>query len=132
MEQQHTPQILKLAEKRTISARTNAEFLNEVVGTKYKQWYKSGYKLSSNTLIWMVRIDNKSRQGWKNIWIDDDTILERFEVGNYSLSTDVKEPYRIVVEIQEGWSGRKYIIHGLFKCVKDETTSTKHLWKREI
>lgn len=132
MEQKHTPQILKLAEKRTISARTNAEFLNEVVGTKYKQWYKSGYKLSSNTLIWMVRIDNKIRQGWKNVWIDDDTILERFEGGNYSLSTDVKELYRIVVEIQEDSTGRKYIIHGLFKCIKDETTSTKHLWKREI
>ena len=132
MEQQHTPQILKLAEKRTISARTNAEFLNEVVGTKYKQWYKSGYKLSSNTLIWMIRIDNKLRQGWQNVWLDEDTILEQFIGGNYSLDTCVKEHYRIVVEIKDGLFGREYKIHGLFKCVKEETTSKKHLWKREI
>ena len=133
MEQKHTPQILKLAEKRTISARTNAEFLNEVVGTNYKQWYKSGYILTSNTIIWMPRIDNKKRKGWRNKWLDDNTILENFEGGDYSSDTSVKHPYRIVAEIiDDRYCGRKYKICGIFKYIKEESTSTKHLWKRDI
>lgn len=81
MEQKHTPQILKLAEKRTVSARTNSEFLNEVVGTKYIQWYRSVYKISPNIIIWMIRINGKEHDGWINTWIDDDTILEEY-MGN--------------------------------------------------
>ena len=132
MEAKHTPQILKLAENRTITADTNAEFLNEVVGTNYIQWYKSGYTLSSNTIIWMPRIDGKIRKGWRNIWLDENTILEEFLGGDYRLDPVVKHPYRIVAEIQESYFGRNYVIKGMFKYAKEESTSTKHLWKRDI
>lgn len=133
MEQKHTPQILKLAEKRTVCARTNAEFLNEVVGTNYIQWYKSGYTLSSNTIIWMPRITGKICMGWRNIWLDENTILEEFLGGDYRSDPAVKHPYRIVAEIiDDRYRGRRYKICGIFKYIKEESTSTKHLWKRDI
>ena len=133
MEQKHTPQILKLAEERTISARTNAEFLNEVVGTNYKQWYKSGYILTSNTIIWMPRINGENHSNWINIWFDNNTIHEEY-VGNSAFQdTRVKHPYRIVAEIiDDRYCGRKYKICGIFKYIKEESTITKHIWKRCI
>lgn len=134
MEAKHTPQILKLAEKRTITADTNAEFLNALLGKDYKLIRRSGYKLSANILLWMIKIDGKVHSSWKNSWIDDCTILEEYVGTQSSRETDVKEPYRIVAEIKDGLFGRKYIIHGLFRCIEEKTENciVKHLWIKDI
>lgn len=134
MEQKHTPQILKLAEKRTISARTNFELVNLLLNKDLKGLQQSGYKVSSNILLWMIHIDGKTRNDWRNTWRDNDTILEEYVGNDNYKETVVKEPYRIVAEIKDGLFGRKYIIHGIFRCIEEKTENciVKHLWIKDI
>ena len=48
-----------------IRAKTNAELLNALLGTHYQAWMKSVYEYA-NRRIWMIHIDNKNRNDWKN------------------------------------------------------------------
>lgn len=42
-----------------IEARTNAEFLNLVFGTNYKQYMRSIYNYSNDSVIWiLIRVFN--------------------------------------------------------------------------
>lgn len=56
---------------------TNAQLLNQLVGTHYKQWYKSTYQLKDDTMIWMIRLDNQLRSGWCNK-LENGKIIEEF------------------------------------------------------
>ena len=37
-----------------VKVRRNAELLNKLLGTNYKQWYKSYKRIDAKTMIWMV------------------------------------------------------------------------------
>lgn len=54
-----------------IVAKTNAEFLNLLFGTNYKQYMRSIYNLSNDSVVWMIRIDSTERSGFKNYFEDD-------------------------------------------------------------
>ena len=58
-----------------IRVRTNAELLNELFGTDYKAWMKSIYDYN-NKRVWMIYLDNKVRNDWKN-YKEKDTIIEQ-------------------------------------------------------
>ena len=58
-----------------IVAKTNAEFLNLLFGTNYKQYMRSIYNLSNDSVVWMIRIDSTERSGFKN-YFEDDYIVE--------------------------------------------------------
>lgn len=52
-------------------ADTHAEFLNNVFGTNYKQWMKSVWEYDIDTIVWMVRFDKETRDGWRNSFINE-------------------------------------------------------------
>lgn len=57
-------------------ADTHAEFLNNVFGTNYKQWMKSVWEYDIDTIVWMVRFDKETRDGWRNSFINENELLE--------------------------------------------------------
>ena len=126
-----------------VYAQTNAEFLNSKFGTDFKGFYKSGFPLSSNTLVWMIKIDGTVNLDWQNNWVKEingkfeivtgsphnkfDTILEQY-FGNDNV--DVKHEYRIVAEKDFSKPVHKYFVHGRFKLDKSASTSKTHVWRK--
>lgn len=109
---------------------TNAEFLNKNFGQNYKQWMKSGwtYSYAKNILVWMVNLDGRKRDGWINILLNDETVLERF-VGEESdrLSShehvNTSEKRLVVDKIQN------HKIIGLFEYNKEKSRENyEHYW----
>lgn len=60
-----------------VNVKRNAELLNKLLGTNYKQWYKSYLHLDQNSMIWMARFDNKVRDGWRNR-LENGRIIEEY------------------------------------------------------
>lgn len=42
---------------------TNAEFLNELFGTHYKQWMKCSYKLTNKIIMWFPSLQGIENYG---------------------------------------------------------------------
>ena len=116
----------------SVNARTHAQFLNEVVGTNYKQWMKCTYPLSDYSDIWMIRLTPESvrNAGWINTLTRDGTVLEeRLIAAVYpSHKRGLFARTRVVFEIVETYSGREYVFRGIFKCA--ECTKGYHKWYR--
>ena len=118
-----------------IRARTNAEFLNKMLGTSYRQWMKTCYNVP-NGIIWMVEFGHKSAQWgnacrptykeeWENIiYPTGDKILEYYHGASFLWSgkeVGVMEPHiRVVVEKRGNGVDRVYIIHGVFAPLFEE------------
>ena len=51
---------------KTVYATSNADFLNKTYGTNYKSFMRGRYPLDAQTWVWMIRLDAKERQGWRN------------------------------------------------------------------
>lgn len=99
-----------------VYANTNANFLNKVFGTNYKGWMRGRWEYDKDTWVWMIRLDGKVRQDWRNRKISENEIWEEY-IGSET-PTYRKEPerkYRIVVGIEEGSQGREYHILGKYK-----------------
>ena len=60
-----------------VKVKRNAELLNNLLGTNYEQWYKSYLHLDQNIMIWMARLDNKVRDGWRNR-LENGKIIEEY------------------------------------------------------
>lgn len=113
-------------------ADTHAEFLNNVFGTNYKQWMKSVWEYDIDTIVWMVRFDKETRDGWRNSFINENELLEE----NLILTrkkydgTPLQEHLglrRIVIAIDESGYRRKYIFKGVFVLNEErENTNLKH------
>lgn len=97
-----------------IRARTNAELLNTLLGTHYKQWMKSVYKYGNDAYIWMVKFDDKLRAGWRNRFSNGDIIEELVDRSvtewNRIPLEDMDKMRRYVFERREGY----YIFHGIY------------------
>lgn len=50
-----------------IEAKTNADFYNLLFGTNYKQYMRSIYNLSNESVVWMIRIDSTELFGFKKL-----------------------------------------------------------------
>ena len=113
-------------------ADTHAEFLNNVFGTNYKQWMKSVWEYDIDTIVWMVRFDKETRNGWRNSFINKNELLEE----NLILTrkkydgAPVRELLslrRIVIAIDESGYRRRYIFKGVFTLnLKRENTTLRH------
>ena len=103
----------------------NAQLLNKLLGTDYKQWYKSTYQLTADTMIWIIRLDNKLRNGWRNKSTSD-RIIEGFDgntrPSNIYLGMQVKK--RVVFEKVSGG----YVFHGVYQY----DASRSNLTHREL
>ena len=107
-----------------IYARTHADFLNKAFGTNYKAWMSCVWHYTDETIVWMVRF-NQIRNGWRNRFISNNRIMEE-NLNKVTVwkGTPVKEGMhrrRIVMEIDDSGSMRKYIFRGIY--VYDEKNS---------
>lgn len=63
---------------------TNAAFLNELLGTRYKQWMKCSYPMGERTILWFPSLGGDEKSGWKNNVVNNgDKIIEEY-VGSLS------------------------------------------------
>lgn len=107
---------------------TNAKFLNKYFGTNYRQWMRCTYKVSKDTVVWMVNIDGSVAKGWSNILSPDGkTITERFV---WDLSEQIPTHryldynYRIVVD-----KSQNYKVLGFFKYDRENSDErTCRIW----
>lgn len=113
-------------------ADTHAEFLNNVFGTNYKQWMKSVWEYDIDTIVWMVRFDKETRDGWRNSFINENELLEenliltRKKYDGAPLR-ELLSLRRIVIAIDESGYRRKYIFKGVFVLNEErENTNLKH------
>lgn len=116
---------------RIIFAKTHADFLNEAFGTDYKAYMKSRWNYDSKTWVWMVRIDNKIRDGWVNKIISENEIWEEYVWDIEPTYTNEPErPYRIVAKIVDAPYGREYHILGKYKFDFEASTNKKHILRK--
>ena len=113
-------------------ADTHAEFLNNVFGTNYKQWMKSVWEYDIDTIVWMVRFDKETRDGWRNSFINENELLEenliltrkKYDGTPLQILLGLR---RIVIAIDESGYRRKYIFKGVFVLNEErENTNLKH------
>lgn len=105
-----------------IRVSTNAEQLNELLGKNYGEWMKSVYDFG-NKRIWMIHIDNKPRNGWRN-YKKGDVIVEK-NMRSYDktgLRTDVRHnTVRIVFSKHESY----FIFEGQYKYDKENSNDSE-------
>ena len=100
-----------------IYARTHADFLNQAFGTNYKAWMKCVWPYTDEIAVWMVRF-NKTDGGWRNTFISENRIKEEnlnhvTEWGGMPVTFE-RHKKRLVIEIDDSGSRRKYIFRGLY------------------
>ena len=91
---------------------TNAELLNLLFDKRYKAWMKSFYDFGDKR-IWMIHVDNKPRNGWRNYKKGDVIVEENMRsYDKTGLRTDVGHNIvRVVFSKHDGY----FIFEGLYK-----------------
>ena len=104
--------------KEVINVRTNAELLNELFGTDYASWMKSYYDTEKNR-IWMIRLDNQTRNNWRNYESGDTIVEENLDRRDTSgVRTDVRpDAERIVFSNENGF----FVFKGIYKYDKERS-----------
>lgn len=115
-----------------IYADTHAEFIRKTFDPDCTSLRSSVYTYDKNTIIWMVRFDQKNREGWRNSFINENELLEenlisaRKKYDGTPLDEHLKLR-RIVIAIDESGYRRKYIFKGVFVLnAERENTYLKH------
>ncbi len=105
-----------------IRVRTNAELLNELLGKNYGAWMKSVYDLEDKR-IWMIHIDNKKRNDWRNYKRGDVIVEENMRpVDLTGLRSDVRHNVeRIVFSKHDGY----FIFEGKYRYDKEKSRDSE-------
>ena len=124
-----------------IYANTNAEFLNELLGTSYKAWMKSSMTLPDGKLIWMIELgDFVTKSGWINRLVSSNQLREKHITKDFSYYSH--DTYRGALEAGKPWgpetrvvfekvsfkSSKKYIFRGVFRINKEKSTVEENIW----
>ena len=101
-----------------IRAKTNAELLNTLLGTHYQAWMKSVYEYA-NRRIWMIHIDNKNRNDWKNYKKGNIIVEENLRKYDFNgLRIDVRHNVeRIEFSKRDGY----FVFEGIYKYDKENS-----------
>lgn len=101
-----------------IYAKTNAALLNELFGTDYASWMKSYYDTEKNR-IWMIRLDNQTRNNWRNYESGDTIVEENLDHRDMSgVRTDIRpDAERIVFAKENGF----FVFKGIYKYDKERS-----------
>lgn len=122
-----------------VYARTHADLLNELLGTNYKAWMKSGIRLPDGRWLWMIELGNfVSPSGWKNRLVGN-KISEKhvgrdfvFEHNTYKNALLIGKKFdssdRVVFDMDKSGSHRKYVFRGVFRLNKEESTLDENVW----
>ena len=105
-----------------IRVRTNAALLNMLLGENYKAWMKSTYDIDGQR-IWMIHIDNKIRNDWRNYKSGDVIVEENMDPFNTTgLRTDVRHNVeRIVFSKHNGC----FVFEGIYKYDKEKSKDSE-------
>lgn len=104
--------------KEVIKVRTNAELLNELLGTDYTSWMKSYYDTEKNR-IWMIRLDNQTRNNWRNYESGDTIVEENLDHRDTSgVRTDIRPDAERIVFAKENVF---FIFKGIYKYDKERS-----------
>lgn len=125
----------------TIEAKTHAEFLNELLGTNYKNFMQSGKTIQDGRRLWMIELGPfVSPAGWKNQLILNDLIIEthvgiKFEFSKHdtykhALLTGIKfdDSDRVIFDIVKKETHREYIFRGVFRLNKTKSSLKENVW----
>lgn len=121
-----------------VIARTHKDFLNTLLELNLTGYQKSSKKLSDGTLLWMIRLDGKvSDAGWRNYLAAPDEIIEEhvgnefvFEKHHTYVSGGKLFENRVVFDLVEVGTYRKYIFRGVFMIDKEKCTLNKNVWHK--
>ena len=121
-----------------VVARTHKDFLNELLGLNLGGYMKSSKKLDDGKLLWMIRLDGKvSNAGWRNYLSTPDEIIEEhigrefvFEGHHTYMNGGEEFESRVVFDLVEFGSYRKYIFRGVFRLDKEKCTYSKNVWHK--
>lgn len=124
-----------------VYARTHAELLNELLGTNYKAWRKSGIRLPDGRCLWMIELGNfVSTSGWINRLVGMNKISEKHIGRNFSFEghntykgaiidrQSWGPTERVVFDMDKSGSLRKYVFRGVFRLNKEESTIDENIW----
>ena len=106
-------------------ARTNAQFLNEIFGTNYNQYFKSTWRYNSTIDIWMVPF-NTCRDGFSNyIMNGGEEIIEIcYEAAKRKLFPH--SYMRVAVKKDNGY----FSILGLYRYCPEKSDLKTHVYKK--
>ena len=114
-----------------INVNTNAKLLNKLLGTDYKQWYKSTCLYGYDTMVWMACLDGQVRGGFKN-FKQGERIIEQYigPAGKLPDSFDLgwKVLKRLVFEKIPYCNSHYYVFLGVYKLENDENNH----WRRTL
>jgi hypothetical protein len=114
-----------------VFAKTHAEFLNQAFGTNYRGFMKTRFPYDEDTWVWMVSIDGKVRNGWKNVKVSENEIWEEYVLsGDPTYSKNQERTYRIAVDVTQAKNGRKYCILGKYEFDFENSTSKRHILRK--
>ena len=71
-------------------------------------------------MVWMIHIDGKERNGWRNLWLDHGDIIREEHIGGNKMPHESNRD-RIVFEIDDTSTSRKYIFCGLYHYLQNES-----------
>lgn len=119
-----------------VIANTHKDFLNEVLNLNLDGYMKSSRVLDDGKLLWMIRLNGKvSKAGWKNYMKTSNMIIEEHVDHDYTyqnhhtyVSSGESFEYRVVFDILEYGTSRKYVFRGVFRLDKEKCTFNKNVW----
>ena len=119
-----------------ISARTHADFLNQLLGLNLKGWQRSSREYDEQ-LIWMVRFDDgEIRDGWQNFLIREDECCQ--VNAEHTATWDGKDicksldADRIVFRIKDGRNDRTYTFLGVFRYEASKSNPRDRVYFKKI
>lgn len=106
-----------------IKAKSHYQLLNEVFQLSLKGCRSTTYNYKGN-IIWFIRIDGKTRNGYKNEFSGED-IIETSTADH----EPYKEKYRYIFQIVESSGDREYIYLGKYEYLIDQSTQRRSFFK---
>jgi transcriptional regulator with XRE-family HTH domain len=106
-----------------IKAKSHYQLLNEVFQLSLKGCRSTTYNYKGN-IIWFIRIDGKTRNGYKNEFSGED-IIETSTADH----EPYKEKYRYIFQIVESSGDREYIYLGKYEYLINQSTQRRSFFK---
>lgn len=110
-----------------IYAKTNAELLNMLLGTNYKAWMRAYRFLDNGEMLWMPRLDNVIRSGWKNSMLNGKIIEEYVGGRPYPSEIGIGLKGQIRIVFKKCDRERYFIFRGVFEIEPDSTLTRRIL-----
>lgn len=108
----------------------NVQLINYLTGSNNSKWPKATYPLSKNYYIWIIALDGKERDGWKDVLLKDGRIKQTY-VGdrenlpsNFSLAFD--RSYKAVFEN----NGGSYTFKGVYKLDNENSSMFERYFEK--